>query len=94
MIYQCIALDALPRGVVVSNAASAKDYFVFEAFLVGFVGGFSVDDCPYFASTDGASLGALVEGDCFRVVHNAIFWEGDYFKLNISFSVTFSPLRA
>jgi hypothetical protein len=73
LIYQRIALYALPRGVVVSNAASAKDYFVFEAFLVGFVGGFSVDDCPYFASTDGASLGALLEGKGILCVHIGVY---------------------
>jgi len=58
---------------VVSNAASAKDYFVFEALLIGFVGGFSVDDCPYFASTDGASLGALLEGKGVLCVHIGVY---------------------
>lgn len=73
LVYQRIALDALPRRVVASDATSAKDDFVFEAFLVGFVGGLSVDDCPYFTSTDGASLGALLEGKGVLCVHIGVY---------------------
>ena len=53
--------DALPCRVMLGDATSAKDGLCLVAFLVGLVGGHSVDDFPYFASADGASLGTFLE---------------------------------
>ena len=57
---------------MLGNTTSAKDGLCLVAFLIGLVGRLSVEDGPYFASADRASLGALFEGKGVLRFHNAI----------------------
>ena len=47
---------------MLGDATSAKDGLCLVALFIGLVGRLSIEDGPYFASADRASLGAFLEG--------------------------------